>query len=109
MAEKGDFAKAPKVLLTNEGPVGRFNRAQRACGNLDESLPLFATGIVLNAAVFGPITLFFAAMYCYGCYRFATDYKAGTGQRRKGFMCTMLPIQVTAAYCLIVAVATLLF
>jgi hypothetical protein len=40
-------------MMANAGPQGRFNRAQRAVFNYDEALPLFLSGLLLNALL-GP-------------------------------------------------------
>ena len=50
-------------MLANAGPQGRFNRAQRAVFNYDEALPLFLSGLLLNALL-GPAALILAVLNC---------------------------------------------
>jgi len=109
MAETGPLADAPYVMLTNVGPVGRFNRAQRACYNLDESMPLFLVGLMLVAAVFGPLAPCVAAVYAYGAATYARLYKNDLNQRLGGFLFLILAYQVSAGLVLLVAVKTTLF
>ena len=49
--------------MANAGPQGRFNRAQRAVFNYDEALPLFLSGLLLNALL-GPTALILAVLNC---------------------------------------------
>ena len=49
--------------MANAGPQGRFNRAQRAVFNYDEALPLFLSGLLLNALL-GPAALILAVLNC---------------------------------------------
>ena len=57
-----DFNEKPYVMMANAGPQGRFNRAQRAVFNYDEALPLFLSGLLLNALL-GPAA-FLAVLNC---------------------------------------------
>ena len=50
-----------QVMMANAGPQGRFNRAQRAVFNYDEALPLFLSGLLLNALL-GPAALILAVL-----------------------------------------------
>ena len=52
-----------QVMMANAGPQGRFNRAQRAVFNYDEALPLFLSGLLLNALL-GPAALILAVLNC---------------------------------------------
>ena len=58
-----DFNEKPYVMMANAGPQGRFNRAQRAVFNYDEALPLFLSGLLLNALL-GPAALVLAVLNC---------------------------------------------
>ena len=109
MDAKGPLKDAPYVLLANEGPLGRFNRAQRAAANLDETLPLFITGLLLTAAVYGPIAFAISLLYLYGAIQFAESYKEATKLRVKGFLPTMVANQLTGAFIGIVAIKSLVF
>ena len=72
------------VKMVNAGDAGCFNRAQRAAFNLDETMPTFLTGLLLNALVVGPAAVAIAATYAYGAVVFANNYKKG-GNRMQGF------------------------
>uniref|UniRef100_A0A061R7K8 Uncharacterized protein n=1 Tax=Tetraselmis sp. GSL018 TaxID=582737 RepID=A0A061R7K8_9CHLO len=107
MAQSGPLATAPYVLMATEGPAGRFNRAQRAAANLDEGMPLFLTGLLLQGAVFGPLACCLALLYLYSTCRFAEGYKAGSKQRMAGFMLMALPVQLSGSLVALVAFQTL--
>lgn len=85
MAESGPLSGAPYVLMTNVGAIGRFNRAQRACFNIDESLPLFMVGFMMYAVILGKMSLLIAAMYGYGAASFGDAYKESMEHRRPRF------------------------
>jgi hypothetical protein len=70
--------------MVTEGDEGSFNRAQRAAFNLDETIGLFASGLLLVGYVFGPAALVLAMQYFYGAKVFCDTYKAG-GNRGAGF------------------------
>uniref|UniRef100_A0A7S1SKC4 Uncharacterized protein n=1 Tax=Tetraselmis chuii TaxID=63592 RepID=A0A7S1SKC4_9CHLO len=108
MAESGPLAGSPYVMMTTTGAVGRFNRAQRACGNMDEGMPLFVSGLLLQGAVFGPLAACIATLYMYGSVRFANDYKVDPSKRIHGFMCAMIAQYLSCGLVTVVAFQTLL-
>jgi len=91
------YADAPYVLMANTGAAGRFNRAQRSAYNTDEVLPLFAVGLVLVAACFGPLALVLGAINVYGRTTFANAYKADQDTRGPGFMAAAASEYLTMA------------
>mmetsp|Transcript_21490 Transcript_21490/g.66280 ORF Transcript_21490/g.66280 Transcript_21490/m.66280 type:complete len:235 (-) Transcript_21490:152-856(-) len=101
--------KGPYVLMvSDDGPMGRFNRAQRASANLDENLPLFVTGLLLNTAVLGKVGLALGLLYFLGACKFAEDYKTAAKQRGPGFLLgTIIPSQTSAALVALLAVIAL--
>jgi len=85
-----------RVLMASAGDAGRFNRAQRAAANMDESLPGFLTGALLVASVFGPVSLLLCVLNGFGRVRFANLYKQSCEARGAGFMFCVLAEQVSA-------------
>ena len=77
-----DSDKQPYVMMVTTGEVGRFNRAQRACYNTDESMSVFLTGLLLGALMFGPFATLLAVVNLYGRCRFADLYTHSVGARR---------------------------
>ena len=75
---------ATKVSMVTEGDVGKFNRAQRGAFNLDETIAVFISGLLLHGAVLGPVAVLVAAVYSYGAVVFCNQYKEG-GNRGDGF------------------------
>ena len=51
MASDGSLKDAPNVLMATTGAAGRFNRAQRAVFNMDETLPLVLANTFLAGAI----------------------------------------------------------
>lgn len=96
MAADGPLKGAPYCLLANTGVLGRFNRAQRAAFNMDESLPLFISGLILAGAVLGPLALFPALLAAYGRVRFANLYKESLKARSAGFMPSIIGEAISA-------------
>eukprot|EP00466_Bigelowiella_natans_P002471 jgi/Bigna1/146298/aug1.112_g21006 len=108
MADSGPLSNAPFVMMMNDGVIGRFNRAQRASANLDESLPIFITGFVLHSPVFGAITtLPIALIYAFGVYKFSNDYKINATKRSTGFTILVLAYYLNFSFVLLVAALTL--
>lgn len=75
-----------KVTMATTGVEGRFNRAQRALYNMDESLPLFGVALVIAGFVFGPVMLLPALLSLAGRVTFANGYKKSLTSRSQGFM-----------------------
>lgn len=107
MARNGPLATSPAVLMTNVGAAGRFNRAQRAAANMDEGLPVLLTGLLLVAAVFGPVAFGLALLNAFGRVRYANLYKADKDQRLAGFVPAQLAEQISAGLVGLVAMKTL--
>merc|ERR1711971_1483611 len=78
------------VAMTTTGSKGRFNRAQRAAYNMDESLPLFSTGILAVTVVFGPVAPLPAVISMYGRITFGNLYRQSAQGRMAGFMPSMI-------------------
>ena len=72
--------------MSDSGPYGRFNRAQRAAFNVDEALPLFLTGLLLQTSVFGLPGLLPAVGFAYGTIQFCELYKKSVKERSAGFL-----------------------
>lgn len=100
----GTLADAPYVLMAGTGAVGRFNRAQRAAANMDESIALFATGTLLSASVFGPLGFAVALLQAWGRITFANKYKEDAGMRLSGFIPAIASEHIGAALILYVGV-----
>ena len=107
MAASGPLANAPYVLMATTGSAGRFNRAQRVCSNMDESMPLFLTGLLLQGAVYGPIAAAIAILYMFASARFANDYKNAAKARFSGFRLMKMTNGLSSGFILMTAIKTL--
>ncbi|CAK9075925.1 unnamed protein product [Durusdinium trenchii] len=90
MESSGSLKDAPYVLMANTGTVGRFNRAQRAAFNMDESLPLLLVNTVLASSVFGPWILLPMLLYCFGRLSFSIKYRSSLKERSAGFLPSLI-------------------
>jgi len=106
-AKEGALAQAPYVLMADTGTAGRFNRAQRAAANTDEYLPMFVTGALLVACVFGPVMVVLAGLYMYGRVSYGNRYKANKNERLAGYVPQLVAEQTVAAFMGFIAVKTL--
>jgi hypothetical protein len=102
-----DLSNAPYVLMENVGPVGRFNRAQRAAFHFDEGLELllgsiFLAGIIVPQLVFG-----LTAVYCVGRKGFTDGYTESCKGRMSPFALVVIPSTTIGALVGIVAVQTI--
>ena len=82
------------------------SRAQRGAYNMDETMPIFISGLLLNGAVLGPAVVLIAAMYSYGAVLFCNTYTAG-GSRINGFLYKASAESVSAQLALLIAVKAL--
>jgi len=79
------------VLMANHGDFGRFNRAQRAIFNLEESLALMVANTLLVSVILGPLVCFLLLpLYAYGRIQFAHDYKEDPSSRGGAFLFCMI-------------------
>ena len=95
MSKETTFSDAPYVLMATTGAAGRFNRAQRAAFNADESLPVFLVSLVSVAAVFGPAAVVTALITLLGRVKFAESYKEDQDKRSSGFMIAIVGEYIT--------------
>ena len=77
---------APYVLMATTGWAGKFNRAQRALFNTDETMPQTLVTMALGGALFGPAIVCVALLIVYGRVKFALLYTETTGKRGGGFL-----------------------
>lgn len=94
----------PYVMMVNTGDLGRWNRAQRACYNTDESLPVFLSGLVLVAIVYGPVAFGLAALNAYGRVTFARLYTESQASREVGFLPAVISEHLSAALLMVAAI-----
>jgi hypothetical protein len=90
MASDGSLKDAPNVLMATTGAAGRFNRAQRAVFNMDETLPLVLANTFLAGAIFGPVVAGLAFLVAYGRVKFGKGYKVSNAGRGKGLLIAFL-------------------
>ena len=84
-----------------------FNRAQRAACNTDEGLILFLSGLILVAAVFGPVALGLALLSFVGRNKFAVDYTRSNSERGGGFLMSAVAEHGTAGCVALCAAKTI--
>jgi hypothetical protein len=99
-----DLSNAPYVLMENVGPVGRFNRAQRAAFHFDEGLELLLGSIFLAGIIFPQLVFGLMAIYCVGRKRFTDGYTESCKGRMGPFALVVLPSMIIAALVGIIAV-----
>jgi hypothetical protein len=102
-----DCDDQPFVLMVTTGAAGRWNRAQRACFNTDESLPVFLSGLVLVALVYGPVAVALAAVNAAGRVAFARLYTESADAREAGFLPAIVAEHLSAALVLVAAIKAL--
>mmetsp|Transcript_7311 Transcript_7311/g.15986 ORF Transcript_7311/g.15986 Transcript_7311/m.15986 type:complete len:218 (+) Transcript_7311:69-722(+) len=100
-------AAGKQVLMSSKGAKGRFNRAQRAAFNMDESLPLFASALLGVGLVLGPVVLIPALLSVYGRINVAGSYKVDAGARGTGVMLAFTGEMWTQGLALLCAIKSL--
>jgi len=102
-AKEGELARAPYVMMDTSGAAGKFNRAQRAVFNMDETLPMFLSGVILHGVVFGPISLLVVVIYAYGRFTMVNAYTDSADKRGTGFKPAILSETLSAGFVLLCA------
>mmetsp|Transcript_16003 Transcript_16003/g.36645 ORF Transcript_16003/g.36645 Transcript_16003/m.36645 type:complete len:219 (+) Transcript_16003:67-723(+) len=104
----GDKDKLPYVLLEEDGPVGRANRAQRGIDNLMEYLPLYVAYVLAGGFVF-PFPVFVnVVMFMVSRITYARGYTQSAADRQKGFVLFGLTQMNMEGYVVIAAAKALL-
>jgi len=109
MASSGPLADAPYVLMATDGAAGRFNRAQRAVCNTDETLPPFLVSTLLAGVVFGPAIVPLCLLHMYGRITFANLYTESLEARGAGFLPSVVAEHVMAGLVGVAAIKTILY
>lgn len=102
--DKAAPENAPFALMANAGWPGRFNRAQRALFNMDETLPALLVSTVLAAVVFGKALVPICLVNACGRAAFARTYTDATNKRMNGYMMTVISEKWVDGLVLFVAV-----
>lgn len=109
-SEQSLLADAPYVLMENDGPVGRFNRAQRAAFHMDEGSAFgVVTAALLSGAIVPRVVFVLAAVYMFGRIRFANEYTASLGGRLKALLMYAIPEHLMIAMVGIFGLQAILF
>lgn len=108
MSKTKPFSDAPYVLMENSGPIGRFNRAQRAAAHMDEFLSLVLTAILMSGVVFGPISFMIALLYFYSRVVYANSYTQHKSERLSALVLLIVAEQLAAGLILFIAVKSIL-
>lgn len=85
-----NFDDEAYVLMANTGSAGRFNRAQRAVFNTDESFAACLVNTLLAGYVFGPIVTLLCVVQVYGRNMFAVGYTQSADNRGSGFKLALI-------------------
>ena len=107
--KKSDDAKAPQyVFLENDGPVGKFNRAQRATFHMDESGAFVVTSMLLAGFVMPKLVYILSACYFLGRVEFANAYTDSLEGRRSKMILYVFPEHIMIAMVGITAVQAIM-
>ena len=82
---------APYILLEEEGPVGRFNRAQRGMDNYRETQAAVLGQVLLAGFVMPEVTLGCTVLLFIGRIVYSTSYIKKAESRGAGFGLSMAP------------------
>mmetsp|Transcript_33373 Transcript_33373/g.36927 ORF Transcript_33373/g.36927 Transcript_33373/m.36927 type:complete len:236 (+) Transcript_33373:90-797(+) len=96
--EEGKKKEGVVVLMENVGAGGRFNRAQRAAFNMDESLELLVVGIALSGFVVPRIICFLSIIYAFGRIKFTNAYTNSLERRARSSLIYSLPQIIISAF-----------
>lgn len=103
-----NLSNAPYVLMENVGPIGRFNRAQRAAFHFDEGLELLLGSIFLAGIVYPQLVFGLTLVYCVGRKGFTDGYTESCEGRMGPFLLVVLPSMIIAALVGIIAVQAIM-
>jgi hypothetical protein len=109
MTNKKPLCDAAYVLMEGSGAGGRFNRAQRAAAHMDESLPLYLTGAMLTACVFGPISVIISLIYACARVGYANSYTRHLKDRLGSIYWIFISEQLSAGLVLFVAIKAAMY
>jgi len=93
--------------MENVGPVGRFNRAQRAAFHFDEGLELLLGSIFLVGAVLPRLAFGLVVLYCLGRVLYTGGYTESLNGRMNAFALVAIPAVILSALVGIFGIQTL--
>jgi len=99
-----DTTSSPYIFLENEGPVGKFNRAQRATFHMDESGAFVVTSMLLAGFVMPKLVYILSACYFLGRLEFANAYTQSLEGRQGKMILYVFPEALMIASVGIIAV-----
>ena len=108
--KKNDDAAAstPYIFLENDGPIGKFNRAQRATFHMDEQGAYVVTSMLLAGFVMPKLVYILSACYFLGRVEFANAYTDSLEGRSSKMILYVFPEAVMIAMVGIAAVQAIL-
>lgn len=107
--KKSDDATAPTyVFLENDGPVGKFNRAQRATFHMDESGAFVVTSMLLAGFVMPKLVYILSACYFLGRVEFANAYVESLEGRLSKMILYVFPEHIMIAMVGITAIQAIM-
>lgn len=107
--KKSDGATAPQyVFLENDGPVGKFNRAQRAAFHMDECGAFVVTSMLLAGFVMPKLVYILSACYFLGRVEFGNAYTESLEGRRSKMILYVFPEHIMIAMVAIIAIQAIM-
>jgi len=87
----GENAVSNKIVLDEEGTIGKYNRATRSMHHMFENLATFAPTVLLSGIVCPFPTLVCVAAFSVGRFMHQKGYAVGYGKHGAGYAISVLP------------------
>ena len=97
-----------REYLENDGPVGKFNRAQRAAFHMDESGAFVVTSMLLAGFVMPKLVYILSACYFLGRVEFGNAYTESLEGRRSKMILYVFPEHIMIAMVAIIAIQAIM-